>query len=58
VSEFIGDTRDKHGFTVRPAITDEECILKCLYNSIYIYMCGMDKKQIIRLIQERGGKVV
>jgi len=56
VSEFIGDTRDKHGFTVRPAITDEECILKCLYNNIN--MCGMDKKQIIRLIQERGGKVV
>jgi len=56
VSEFIGDTRDKHGFTVRPAITDEECILKCLYNNINMY--GMDKKQIIRLIQERGGKVV
>jgi len=56
MSEFIGDTKDKHGFTVRPAITDEECILKCLYNNIY--MCGMDKKQIVRLIQERGGKVV
>ncbi len=56
MSEFLGDTTDKHGFSVRPAITDDECILQCLYNNINI--CGLDKQQVIRLIKDRGGTVV
>ena len=38
---------DKWGFTIKPTITDEECILICLKNA----PCGIDKKQAERLIK-------
>ena len=47
---------DKHGFTIRTPISDDECILKCLQNCINL--CGLDRKQVRRLIIERGGKVL
>lgn len=56
MSEFISDKDekmpelDKHGFTIRPPISDTDCILKCLRNCEQ--MCGMDKKQVARLIKE------
>ncbi len=63
MSEFQKDigkevipTVDKHGFTIKPPISDEECILQCLKNCINL--CGLDKKQVQRLIIERGGKVL
>ena len=37
---------DKHGFSIKPPISDEECILICLKCA----PCGTDKKQIERLI--------
>ena len=47
---------DKYGFSKRKAISDEECILKCLQNSLHT--CGFDKKQVARLIKEHGGTVL
>ena len=47
---------DKHGFTKRKAISDEECILKALQNSRNT--CGFDKEQVARLIKEHGGTVL
>ena len=37
---------DKHGFSIKPPISDVECILICLKNA----PCGTDKKQVQRLI--------
>jgi|TARA_B000000532_G_scaffold193421_1_gene159370 hypothetical protein len=55
MSEFIEDTDkeempqvDKHGFTIKPPISDTACILICLNNA----PCGTDRKQVARLIQE------
>ena len=39
---------DKHGFTIKPTITDTECILICLKNA----PAGTDRKQVERLITE------
>lgn len=39
---------DKWGFTIKPAISDNEVILRCLRNA----PCGCDKKQVERLINE------
>jgi len=39
---------DKWGFTIKPAISDTEVILRCLRNA----PCGCDKKQVERLIEE------
>ena len=39
---------DKWGFTIKPTITDEECILICLKNA----PCGIDKKQAERIIKQ------
>jgi len=47
---------DKHGFTIKPPISDEECILKCLENCVSL--CGLDRKQVQRLVKEYGGKVL
>jgi len=47
---------DKHGFTIKPPISDEECILKCLENCVNL--CGLDRKQVQRLVKEYGGKVL
>jgi hypothetical protein len=38
---------DKWGFTIKPSISDEECIIRCLKNA----PCGSDKKQVERLIK-------
>ena len=55
MSEFIHETGnevipkvDKHGFTIKPPISDTACILICLNNA----PCGTDRKQDARLIQE------
>ncbi len=39
---------DKWGFTIKPSITDTECILICLRNA----PCGTDSKQVNKLIQQ------
>jgi hypothetical protein len=41
---------DKNGWTVRPPISDRECIYKCLYNCEY--MTGLDKHQVKRLMKD------
>jgi|TARA_R110001583_G_scaffold196_1_gene1898 hypothetical protein len=38
---------DKWGFTIKPTISDNELILRCLSNA----PCGSDKKQVERLIK-------
>ena len=38
---------DKWGFTIKPSISDDELILRCLRNA----PCGSDKKQAERLIK-------
>jgi len=42
---------DKNGFTIKPPITDMECILICLQNA----PCGIDKKQAERLVSTLDG---
>ena len=37
---------DKHGFTIKPSIGDNELILRCLRNA----PCGSDRKQVMKLI--------
>ena len=39
---------DKWGFTIKPSISDEECILRCIKNAPE----GCDKKQVARLVKE------
>ena len=39
---------DKWGFTIKPPISDIECILICLKNA----PCGTDRKQVNSLIQQ------
>jgi hypothetical protein len=39
---------DKWGFTIKPTITDDELILRCLRNA----PCGSDRKQTQRLIKQ------
>ena len=39
---------DKHGFTIKPTISDNELILICLNNA----PCGCDKKQVERLVKK------
>tara|TARA_B100001250_G_C19362928_1_gene598495 strand:+ start:200 stop:463 length:264 start_codon:yes stop_codon:yes gene_type:complete len=41
---------DEHGFTRRKAISDRECIYKCLDNSRAL--AGLDRKQVARLCDE------
>ena len=54
MSEFINQIGeklpevDKHGFTIKPPISDRDCILICLNNA----PCGTDKKQVERIIKE------
>ena len=38
---------DKWGFTIKPSISDDELILRCLRNA----PCGSDRKQAMRLIK-------
>ena len=53
MSEFIHETGneeipkvDKHGFTIKPPISDTACILICLRNA----PSGTDRKQVAKLI--------
>jgi len=39
---------DKWGFTIKPTISDNELIRRCLGNA----PCGCDKKQVARLIKQ------
>ena len=39
---------DKWGFTIKPPISDNELIIRCLKNA----PCGSDKKQVERLIKQ------
>jgi hypothetical protein len=38
---------DKWGFTIKPTISDDELILRCVKNA----PCGCDKKQVMNLIK-------
>jgi hypothetical protein len=38
---------DKWGFTIKPTISDDELILRCLKNA----PCGSDRKQAMNLIK-------
>jgi hypothetical protein len=38
---------DKWGFTIKPTISDDELILRCLRNA----PCGCDRKQAMKLIK-------
>jgi hypothetical protein len=38
---------DKWGFTIKPTISDNELILRCLKNA----PCGSDRKQAMKLIK-------
>ena len=42
---------DKWGFTIKPSISDIDCIVICLKNA----PCGTDRKQVMRLIDEYEG---
>ena len=41
---------DANGFSVRPPISDRECIYKCLENCEEL--SGLDKKQVQRLMED------
>jgi len=41
---------DKWGFTIKPTISDNELIRRCLRNA----PCGSDKKQVEKLIKHLG----
>ena len=45
-----GEYIDEHGFTVKPPISDRECIYRCLDNCRDL--SGLDKKQVSRLCDE------
>jgi len=38
---------DKWGFTIKPSISDDQLILRCLRNA----PCGSDKNQVMNLIK-------
>ena len=38
---------DKWGFTIKPTISDDELILRCIKNA----PCGSDRKQAMKLIK-------
>ena len=44
---------DRWGFTIKPPISDNELILRCLRNA----PCGSDRKQAIRLIKTYEDKI-
>ena len=44
---------DENGWTMKPPITDKECILICLHNA----PSGTNKKQVARIIQELENEV-
>jgi hypothetical protein len=44
---------DKWGFTIKPTISDDELILRCLKNA----PCGSDRNQAIKLIKIYEDKI-
>ena len=44
---------DKWGFTIKPTISDDEFILRCVKNA----PCGCDRKQAMKLIKIYEGKI-
>ena len=44
---------DKWGFTIKPSISDDLLILRCLRNA----PCGSDKKQVDRLCRDIEAKL-
>jgi hypothetical protein len=44
---------DKWGFTIKPTISDNELILRCLRNA----PCGSDRKQAMKLIKIYEDKI-
>ena len=50
MSEFVSDIKDKHGFTIKPPMSDKECILKSLENSTML--TGLDKNQVEKIIKQ------
>jgi hypothetical protein len=44
---------DKWGFTIKPSISNDELILRCLRNA----PCGSDRKQAMKLIKIYEDKV-
>jgi len=50
VEASAGGEVDSHGWPKKPAISDRECIYKCLENSEQL--AGLDKKQVARLMKE------
>ena len=49
----VDDLVDKNGFTIKPPISDDECILICLKNA----PCGTNKKQTERLVKDYYGRI-
>ena len=45
---------DKWGFTIKPSISNDELILRCLRNA----PCGSDRKQAMKLIKIYEDKVL
>ena len=45
-----GEIQDQNGFTIRAAISDRECIYKCLDNCRQL--AGLERKQVERLCKE------
>jgi len=50
VEASAGGEVDIHGWPKKPAISDRECIYKCLENSEQL--AGLDKKQVQRLMED------
>ena len=50
VEASAGGEVDIHGWPKKPAISDRECIYKCLENSEQL--AGLDKKQVMRLMED------
>jgi len=50
VEATAGGEVDHQGWPKKPAISDRECIYKCLDNCVNL--AGLDKKQVERLMKE------
>ncbi len=53
--KFIPSDKSSTGWSERVPWTDDECILLCLENSVNL--CGLDKKQVERLLKDYERKV-
>ena len=48
MSDNVEAPVDKHGFTLKPEISDKECIRRCLNNA----PAGICPKQVKRILEE------